>query len=94
MTDGSDREPGEGALGPRETPMPRDQHGDRAGGVASAGTVGPRTGTGGVGPGVAPDPATGDDLKADVPPDVGEALDRIGDDQQASPGGVGAKTDA
>jgi hypothetical protein len=132
MVDRSDRDPDEGALGPRETPMPSDQHGDRAEGVASAGTVGARTGTGGVGPGVAPGPGggTGGDAvhadeagglahsdamggsgtgprglagtgstlssgdRAAIPDEARETLERIGDDQNASPGAVGADTDA
>lgn len=71
----------------------RNQHVDdpAASNVASAGTVsGVGMGTPG---GVIPDPVARlpVDSTDDVPDEVEAALDEIGDDEQASPGAVGAK---
>jgi len=87
MVDTDDRDPGEGNLGARDTTsrdsLPNDPN------LAS-----PVTGLGGLAPGAAPAFTPESELEGNVPPEMSNELDRIGDDQDASAGAAGAKTDS
>lgn len=87
MGDNDERDPGEGNLGARDT-TGRDSL------LNDPDVASPVSGLGGIAWGTAPAFTRESDLAGDVPPEMSDELDRIGDDQDASAGAAGAKTDS